>query len=164
MAEAMTSKEFSENKTVKESMAQMTDIIEADSEAMKLIEAARTVEDMWEVTKRFVKLGFEEFKNFFRNTVDYFSSPKAELPDEVLDNVAGGWSLTGLFSNIAKKTACVVACVACAAGFVTSLALGVVAATVAGPVGMIAGCGFAAVGMVGCSAAFSYCYNELKNS
>ncbi len=68
--------------------------IAADPEASALASAAETAEDVYEIIKKFCKATLEQVKEIFRQTVDFYKQAKAELSDEVLDNVVGGWSLS----------------------------------------------------------------------
>ncbi len=139
MEKAMTYNEFMENETVKKGTADVLAAIEADPEAMKLIDAADTVEGLYEATKRYLQIAWEDFKKVFADTMDYLTSQKAELDDEVLDNVVGGWSLSGFFNNISKKAMCVACIVVGSAVAVASAALAFTAVAVAGPVGCVVG-------------------------
>ncbi len=69
-------------------------IMNADPVTQQLMKAAETVEDVYEVVKRFLKITMEDFKIIFGKTVEYFKGEKAALPDEVMDTVVGGgwWS------------------------------------------------------------------------
>ena len=139
MAETMTFEEGMAQETTRENMVKVYNYMETDSVVMKLIEAAKTVEDMYEAAKHFVQMKFEDFKLLLERTADYFSSPKAVLPDEMLDSVAGGWSFGSLFSSISKKAWCIAGCVAGAVTALGSLAGMTVACTLiatTGPVGV----------------------------
>lgn len=139
MEKTMTYKEFMENETVKKSTAEVMAAIEQDPEAMKLLDAATTVEDMFEATKRYVKIAWEDFKKLFANTVDYFSVQKAALRDEVLDNVVGGWSFSSFFDSISKKAQCIACVVVGAAVVVAGGALALTSIALGGPVGAVVG-------------------------
>ena len=129
---------------------------------MKLIDAAKTVEDLYEATKRFIKMKFEDFKVVFQNTFSYFSSAKAALSDEILDDVAGGWSLSSVFSSISKKALCIAGCVIGGAICVAGCVLGAAIVATTGPIGVIGGSAVI-MGSVGYGGAlFAKCYTEMK--
>ncbi len=56
----------------------------------KLMEAAQTVEDVYQIAKKYLEIKLEDFKIIFEKTVKYFKEEKTELPDEVMDTVVGG--------------------------------------------------------------------------
>ncbi len=122
--------------------------LSADAEVSALVKAAQTVEDVYEIVKKFAKATLEQTKVLFQKTVDYFKETKAVLADEVLDHVSGGWSLSQWWSEHKAKIiagALVVACVvtgvvvgACTAGLGGAIAGGVI--------GFYAGLGAGAIG------------------
>ena len=139
MEKTMTYNEFMENETVKKETAELLSVIEQDVEAMKLIDAADTVESLYEATKRYVQLAWEDFKKVFSDAMGYLSSAKTVLQDEVLDNVVGGWSFSGFFNSLSKKVQCVACIVVGATLAVASGALAVTSVVFAGPVGAVVG-------------------------
>ncbi len=149
METTMTYNELMENETVKKGAADVMAAIEKDAEGMKLIDAADTVEGLYEATKRYLKITWEDFKKVFASTMDYLTSSKTALQDEVLDNVVGGWSFNSWFSSLSKKVQCVACIVVGATLAVASGALAVTAVVFAGPVG-------AAVGGLAGVAGFAY--------
>ena len=74
----------------KEALDKIWEMVEANPVSMKLLEAAQTVEDMYEIAKEYVAIKFSDFKVLFDKTVDYFKEPKTALSDEVMDSVVGG--------------------------------------------------------------------------
>ncbi len=62
----------------------------------KMMEAAQTVEDAYEVVKRYVVIKFEDFKAVCNDMMEYFQGPKVALDDDIMDAVAGG----GIWSNV----------------------------------------------------------------
>ncbi len=62
----------------------------------KMIEAAQTVEDAYEVVKRYVVIKFEDFKAVCNDMMEYFQGPKVALDDDIMEAVAGG----GFWSNV----------------------------------------------------------------
>ncbi len=139
MEKTMTYNELMENEAVKKGTADVLAIIEKDPEAMKLIDAADTVEGLYEATKRYLKIAWEDFKKVFASTMDYLTSQKTALHDEVLDNVVGGWSFSGWFNSLSKKVQCVACIVVGATLAVASGALAVTAVALGGPVGAVVG-------------------------
>ncbi len=124
--------------------------MEADTVVNKMMEAAETVEDMYEVAKRYIQIKFEDFRQVFNDAMDYFKGSKVELDDEVMECVAGGFSW-GKFWNTFKKVAIAVAVgvVVVGASVVTA---GVAGAVVGAAVGAVTTAGAAAgatTGLVG---------------
>ncbi len=117
-------------------------LIEANPVSKKLLEAAETVEDAYEVFKNYVKMKWEDFKVVFEKTVDYFKAPKAALSDEMLDGVVGGsWGdFWNKYKHVIIRASIVVGCVAggIAIGALTGGAAG---AAVFGLLGAVAGIG-----------------------
>lgn len=112
--------------------------LEENPVTQKLMEAAQTVEDVFQIVKEFAKTTLEDFKLIWDKTLDYFKNEKAELPDEVMDSVVGGWSFSSFWERFKRPIIAVGIVVAGAAG-------GAVAGSWAGPVGVAVG---AAVGLV----------------
>ena len=163
MADAMTYEELMEQESVKENIEKAQAVIEADPVAMKLIDAAKTVEDLYEATKRFIQMKLEDFKVVFQNTFAYFSSEKAELSDEILDDVAGGWSLSSVFSSISKKALCIAGCVIGGAICVAGCALGAAIIAATGPIGVIGGGAVAMASMGIGGYMIDKCYSEMNS-
>ena len=111
--------------------------MEADPVVGKLMDAAETVEDMYEVAKRYVEIKLEDFRELFSEAMDYFKGSKVELDDEVMECVAGGASWGG-FWKVFKKVAVAAAiglavgAVCVATGGAAGAALGALGAYVAG--------------------------------
>lgn len=112
--------------------------LEENPVTKKLIEAAKTMEDVFQIVKEYVQVKLEDFKTIWEKTLDYFKSEKAALPDEVMDSVVGGWSFSSFWERFKRPIIAVGIVVAGAAG-------GAVAGSWAGPVGVAVG---AAVGLV----------------
>lgn len=120
--------------------------MEKNAEASKLMDAAASLADLYEVAKKYVFMKFEAFKSICKDAFAYFSKEeKVALSDETLEAVAGG----GWFSDIWNKCKKVVVAVAvgvgvgalCAAGgaiLVAGLGAAVVAGT-AGTMGVLGG-------------------------
>ncbi len=162
MAEVLTIDEVMENEKIKAGMDDFVAAMEQDAAMMKVVEAAKTVEDMYEITKRFVKVAFEDFKKLFNQVAHYFSSDKTALADEMLDNVVGGWSFSSLFDNIGQKLACIAGCVAGVGAVIGGIALGGALIATANPVGLAAGLAVAGAGLAGGTAMLYDSINMLK--
>ena len=149
MAEAITYSEIMENESVQKGMDEMMAALEADPVTMKLLDAAKTVEDMYEVSKKYIRMKFEDFKKMFHMTVDYLFAPKEALADEVLDNVAGGsFFLRDLFNSLKKKAQCIVGVIAGGALILGAAAVGAAAIVYGGPLGVPAGLAIAGAGII----------------
>ena len=146
MAEAVTVENINiaaimESEAGKKAETKLTEIMESNPVVSKLVKVAETVEDVYQIAKEYFTMKFEDFKVLFERTVNYFKESKAELSDEVLDNVVGGWSFSGFwnkYKSVIIKAAIVVGATAVAAiaGAVTG---GAAVAFVAGSfVGLVA--------------------------
>ncbi len=89
--------------------------ISADAEVSALVKAAETVEDVYEIVKRFAKVTLEEMKVLFQKTVDYFKETKAALSDEVLENISGG-GIVDWWNRHKKDIICGAIIVGCVVG------------------------------------------------
>lgn len=149
--------EIMEQAEAKASVEKLQAAMEANPVVNQLLEAAETVEDMYQVAKEYITIKFEEFKVLIDKTVDYFKGPKVQLDDDVMDCVVGGnWFAD--FWNKHKKTIVTVAIVAgfvavgaVAGGFLGVAALGGVGGAIAGAVA--GGCAAGTMGMGAASAA-----------
>ncbi len=121
--------------------------IASDPEVGALVKAAQSVEDVYEIVKKFSTATFEQVKVLFKKTVDYFKESKAVLSDEVLDNVAGGMSFGDFWNTYKSGVIGGIVMISC-------VAIGAIAgACVAGVGGAIAGAAIGAiVGGVGMAA------------
>ncbi len=163
MAEVMTIDEVMENAEIKAGMNDLTSAMEQNPVMMKLVEAAETVEDLYQITKKFVKIAFDDFKKVFSQVANYFSEDKMVLSDEMLDDVVGGWSLSGWFKKTANKIACVAGCVAGIGAVVGGILLGGILIGTSNPIGLAAGVAVAGAGLVGGTALLLDCVHMLKN-
>lgn len=84
---------------VDKKVEQVKDILESVPEVNVLMKAAETVEDVYEIVKKFSKATFEQVKEIFEQAVDYYKQSKAVLTDEILDNVVGGWSFSSWWNK-----------------------------------------------------------------
>ncbi len=130
-----------------ENLEKVKEAIVSDAEVGPLVKAAQTVEDVYEIVKRFSKATLEQVKVIFEKTVDYFKETKVELSDEVLDNVAGGgFNFFKFWDNF--KEGIVAGCIMVGCTVVG----GVIGACVGGLGGAVAGaCVGALVGAVAAS-------------
>ncbi len=107
-----------ENEKVKAGIAKCEAALAADPMLDQMAGAARSIEEIYEVAKHFIKVEFKEFCQVFEDVMEFYSEPKAALADDLLDDVAGGafsWSVFGKVSLCA------------AIGFLVAGPLGVVA-------------------------------------
>ena len=147
MAEAMTFSEMMERDGAQEGLDNLVEALEADSVTMKLLDAAKTIEDMYEVSKKYIRLKFEDFKKVFQMAVDYFSSPKAALADEVLDDVVGGWSLSSIYDSLSQKAKCIAGCIAGGLMIAGGVLVGGTCIALGGPIGVAGGLAVGAAGI-----------------
>lgn len=106
--------------------------LEALPEIHAMMEAAKSIEDAYEIVKKFVKVKYEFFKEMCMDAWNYFAEDKMALADEALDEVVGG---ANWFTRCWEK---------CKSTIITVAVLGtcVVAGAVAGAV---VGCGVGAL-------------------
>ncbi len=124
-----------------EAMEKVGEIIDANPVTRKLLEAAETMEDAYEVFKTYVEMKWEDFKVIFNKTVDYFKNEKAALPDEVMDQVVGGgwWGdVWNKYKHQIIRASILVGCAAVGAA-VGALTAGAAGAVVIGFVGAVVG-------------------------
>lgn len=123
--------------------------MEANPVLSQLMDAAQTVDDMYQVVKECVAIKIEDFRILMDKTINYFKGDKVKLDDELLDCVdGGGWF--GDFWNKHKRTICAVVVVAGMAvlGAAAGAVIGVTACVLAGTGLATGGCVGAAVGGV----------------
>ncbi len=149
MEHTITFGDMMADEQMQQKMDTLVEAMEKDPVMMKIVEAAKTVEDMYEITKSFIKVTFEDFKKVFRQVTDYFSSDKAALSDEILDDVVGGWSLSNLFGSATEKIKCIAGCIGGAALMWAGIGLGMTLCIIGGPGGVAAGLTVAAAGLIG---------------
>ncbi len=105
--------------------AKVEQFLAADPVATKLMQVAETVEEVYEVVKKCVKITLGEFKIIFDKTVRYFRDEKAELPDEVMDNVVGGSWFGDVWNKYKTKIViCAIAVGCCVVGAAVGAVLG----------------------------------------
>ena len=123
--------------------------MEKNEEVNQMMDAASSLQDLFEVAKKYVVVKFEQFKAICKDAFAYFSKDdKVVLSDDTLEAVVGG----GWFGDLWNK--CKKAVVAVAVGVVTAAVIGgCVAAGLAATVGT-GGIGLAATaaGIAGWSA------------
>ncbi len=114
-----------------------------DAVVSKMMEAAQTVEDAYEVVKRYGSMKFEEFKVLCNDMMEYFRGPKVALNDDIMDAVVGGGFWGNLWNKYKNVVICVGAGIAIGALFATGI--GAVVATT----GVALSTSFVAGGVVG---------------
>ena len=98
--------------------------MEGNAEVNALLEKAASLEDLFEVAKKYVTMKFEAFKAICHDAFAYFGKEdKVALSDETMEAVVGGGWLGNLW-NKCKKV-------------VTAVAVGVAAAAVMGGIAAI---------------------------
>lgn len=135
-----------ENQTAAE---QLKAAIENNPAVSQMMEAAHSVEEMYQAVKEYISLKLDDFKVLFDKTIEFFKSPKVQLEDDMMECVVGG----GFFSNLwdkYKKTICAVVVVAGMAvvGAAAGAVVGVTAAVLAGTSMAIGGTAGATIGGV----------------
>ncbi len=97
----------------KDLVAKVEEFLDADPVAKKLMQVAETVEDVYEVAKKCLKITLDEFKIIFDKTVNYFKEEKTVLPDELMDNVVGGGWWSDFWNNNKHAIVCTSIMVGC---------------------------------------------------
>ena len=139
--------------------------MEENAEVNALLEKASSLEDLFEVAKKYVTMKFEAFKAICHDAFAYFGKEdKVALSDETMDAVVGGGWFGNLWNKCKKVVTAVAVGVVAAAAFAGMAAIGVATGGVAfGVLGaslLIGGSG--AIG--GISAGISqYCDNTFIN-
>ncbi len=81
------------NEGARKSIEDVKAKLESDPVIGKLIDAAQSVKDLYEISKNYVEMKWEDFKAICEDALHYFNEDKVALPDDALDMVAGGgWS------------------------------------------------------------------------
>ncbi len=139
---------------------QLKAAMEANPAVNQMLEAAQSVEEMYAAVKEYISLKLEDFQVLFDKTVEFFKGPKVQLEDDMMECVAGGWSLSG-FWNKYKRAICATVVVAgiAAIGAAAGVVVGVTAAMLAGGSlvtgGAIGGAIGGVIGAIGGGAAFN---------
>ena len=82
-----------ENVEAREQAQEILTKIQANPAVNALLEDAETVEDMYEVAKRYIDMNREEFRNAFEAAINYYNNTKQELDDDTMECIVGGsWS------------------------------------------------------------------------
>ena len=111
------------NEKSMEGIRQLEAALKADPKVGVLLEAAEDVKDVFQAVRKFLKVKFEVFETYFNEAMDYFKEDKVALQDEMLENVAGGFTLSTLWNRL--KTIATAVAVGAAAGAVCGVAGGV---------------------------------------
>lgn len=116
----------------------------------KLLEAAETIEQAYEIAKHYVDMTFDKFSQLYEEAKNFYQEAKMELSDDTMENIVGGrpkW--LNMLRKIALATA-IVAGVILACAFTAGVAGGAVAA--AGAAATIAAGGTVEMGVIGATA------------
>lgn len=117
-----------ENADVRQQSKELLAKLEADPVINGLMEAAETIEDMYEIAKRYVTMKLEDFRQLFEEAMDYYKGTKVELDDDTMEYVVGGsWKS---FWNTFKKVA-LTAVIVAGVGLLCAVTAGAAAAGVA---------------------------------
>ncbi len=135
-----------ENPDSRRELAEFQERMESLPEVRAMMKAASSIEDAYEVAKKFVKVKFELFKEMCMDAWTYFAEDKTMLADEVLDDVVGGsnwftrcWEkCKGTIITAAVVAVCVVggavtgAVIGCGVGGLPGIFAGAAIGTIAG--------------------------------
>ena len=117
-----------ENADVRQQSKELLAKLEADPVVNGMMEAAETIEDMYEIAKRYVTMRLEDFRQLFEEAMDYYKGAKVELDDDTMEYVVGGsWKS---FWNTFKKVA-LTAVIVAGVGLLCAVTAGAAAAGVA---------------------------------
>ncbi len=127
-------KAFMANETAAANVSKIEAAFDQDKEASALLDAAKSLQDVYHLVKRYVVVKFEDFSALFSDVLSYLKEDKAVLPDETLDCVVGGSFFDKIWNSVKTKVTSIIL------GAVIGGAVGAVAgACVAGGVGAIVG-------------------------
>ena len=125
-----------ENAGAREQAQEILAELQANPATNALMEAAKTVEDMYEVAKSYVDMSLEAFRNAFAAAMDYCNDSKQELDDAAMECIVGGsWGdAWNMFKKVALATVIVAGVVAACAitGGAAGAAVGAAGAWMAG--------------------------------
>lgn len=125
-----------ENAGAREQAQEILAELQANPAANALMEAAKTVEDMYEVAKSYVDMSLEAFRNAFAAAMDYCNDSKQELDDDAMECIVGGsWGdAWNMFKKVALATVIIAGVAAACAitGGAAGAALGAAGAWMAG--------------------------------
>lgn len=114
---------------------EMLQKLEKDPATSRIMEAAETVEEMYEAAKQYISVKLDEFKAMFDDVLGYYDK-KTKLSDEDMDFIVGGsWkSFWNKFKKVALAAVIVVGTIAaCAAtAGLAGAAIGAAGAAIAG--------------------------------
>ncbi|MGM9579793.1 MAG: hypothetical protein ACI3U2_00995 [Anaerovibrio sp.] len=125
-------------------------IMESDPVTARIMDAAETVEEMYEAARRYVNVKFEDFKRYFNEAMGCYEA-KMELSDDDMELVVGG-SWKSFWQKTKKFLLSATVIVSCALGGAVVGAIGgaVVGLGEGGPAGAAVGAAVGAVaGIVG---------------
>ena len=125
--------------------------LDADEEVARIMENADSIDDVYTVFSRYIKVKFEDFREALESTVEYLTQPKAMLSDDMLEGVtaAGFFSSVGGWFKRNWKTALLVT------GGVVLAATGIGAAIGAGMMGASAMMAATATAVIDATANFA---------
>ncbi len=89
-AENVNISEIMKIEGIHEKLDQFVEAMEENPVVKKLLEAAQSMEDVYQIAKEYVEVKLEDFKVIWDKTVAYFKEERAPLPDEAMEGVVGG--------------------------------------------------------------------------
>lgn len=124
--------------------------LDADEEAARIMENADSIDDLYTVVSRYIKVRFEDFRKALESTVEHLSRPKTMLSDDMLECVtaAGIWNF---LKNNWKTVVLGTVGVALAATGIGVIVAGVAGTTIIAG-GTIGAVGFGCLSGAACSA------------
>lgn len=78
------------NENFNDQLAAQLQEMENNPVVSKLLEAAQTVEDMYNIAKGYFEITFEKFQTMYEEATNYFKQDKVELADDTMEAVVGG--------------------------------------------------------------------------
>lgn len=90
---------FMDNAQARADIERIQAMISQDAVMSKLIEAAQTIEEAYQVVTRYATIKFEDFKEVCDGMMAYFQGPKVALDDNIMECVVGG----GFWGNLWNK-------------------------------------------------------------
>lgn len=144
--------DFLHAEDTKERALKVQEVLEKDPAVKAELDAASSVEDLYEVFKRYLVMKLEDFKKLCTRSTDSFRKEKMALSDETMDAVVGGWSLWGFvekYKTVIIATAIVVGCAVTAGALGAGLGAVVGVCAAAEGIGTVAGCATAGFMLAG---------------
>lgn len=75
---------------IQEAVEELKATLESNPAVGQMIDAAQSLEEMYESMKDYIGMKLEDFKVVFHKAVAFVTGPKTKLEDDMMESVAGG--------------------------------------------------------------------------